>query len=215
MDKIAFKKEEINISTSRQSFDVSKGKPQAVSEKIWQKFQVLKERTEIITKKSFKKHINNQKNTVQLNDEGKNEILLKTKEEMTYSPTNTDQGKREKISAVSKSIPSSSISDYEDVQQYFGVNDHLHLDAGISYRPKSSLEKQIDDAITSGNIDRAEILSDRLATRNFAVKVVEAVSARNYVKRQRDDNELYKSRKKKKLHWGFEHKQPWETKSNM
>ncbi|KAJ8316827.1 hypothetical protein KUTeg_004731 [Tegillarca granosa] len=64
------------------------------------------------------------------------------------------------------------------------------------YTPNTKLDDAIDDAISKGNFETAEKLSDHLAVRE-------------------KEEESTKAKKKKTLPWGFAHKQRWETKSNM
>lgn len=79
----------------------------------------------------------------------------------------------------------------------------------------SQLEKQLNTAISSNQVDLAETISDCLAQ-----KQTELEQARD-IQREKFQNELdAKKRKsevkqKKKLAWRFEAKQKWETKSNM
>ena len=69
--------------------------------------------------------------------------------------------------------------------------------------------------MAEGDIDKAEELSDRLATRELGVKIAKAVACRNFVKAKQEAEAAQEARKKKKLAWGFEAKKRWETKSNM
>ena len=63
--------------------------------------------------------------------------------------------------------------------------------------------------------DVAEQLSDRLATRDFGVKIAEAIDAKRFIVKREHDAAVKKAAKKKKLAWTFQPKHRWETKGNM
>ncbi|XP_054687499.1 protein FAM204A isoform X2 [Grus americana] len=79
----------------------------------------------------------------------------------------------------------------------------------------SGLELSIEKSVAEGDIDKAEELSDRLATRELGVKIAKAAACRNFVKAKQEAEAAQEAQKKKKLAWGFEAKKRWETKSNM
>ena len=66
-----------------------------------------------------------------------------------------------------------------------------------------SIQKELEKAIESNNINLADELSDKLS--NEQIKL-------NTIKQQIQKTE---SNKNRKLFWRFEAKQRWETKSNM
>jgi len=75
---------------------------------------------------------------------------------------------------------------------------------------------EITDAIKKGHFKEAESLSEQLTTQDFAAKVASAIQSRDFAeKREIEEHDKTKKRKKKKLHWGFEQKQRWESKGNM
>ncbi|KAM9847350.1 protein FAM204A isoform 2-T2 [Aulostomus maculatus] len=105
---------------------------------------------------------------------------------------------------------------WDGLKQYFGVNDRFHPPACSNPPPKSGLEKSIERAIAEGDIAKAEEMSDRLATRELAVKIAEAADCRDFVQRKQEEDALRAVQKRKKqIAWGFEAKKRWETKSNM
>ncbi|XP_061546866.1 protein FAM204A isoform X2 [Phycodurus eques] len=105
---------------------------------------------------------------------------------------------------------------WNGLKQYFGVNDRFHPPACSSPPPKSGLEKSIEKAIAEGDTAKAEEMSDRLATRELAVKIAEATDCRDFVQRKQEEDALRAAKKRKKqIAWGFEAKKRWETKSNM
>ncbi|XP_073338215.1 protein FAM204A isoform X1 [Pagrus major] len=105
---------------------------------------------------------------------------------------------------------------WDELKQYFGVNDRFHPPACSNPPPKSGLEKSIEKAIAEGDIAKAEEMSDRLATRELAVNIAQAADCRDFVQRKQEEEALRAAQKRKKeIAWGFEAKKRWETKSNM
>ncbi|XP_070697298.1 protein FAM204A isoform X2 [Pempheris klunzingeri] len=105
---------------------------------------------------------------------------------------------------------------WDELKQYFGVNDRFHPPACSKPPPKSGLEKSIERAIAEGDIAKAEEMSDRLATRELAVNIAQAADCRDFVRRKQEEEALRAAQKRKKeIAWGFEAKRRWETKSNM
>ncbi|XP_053189022.1 protein FAM204A isoform X3 [Scomber japonicus] len=105
---------------------------------------------------------------------------------------------------------------WDGLKQYFGVNDRFHPPACSKPPPKSGLEKSIEGAIAEGDIAKAEEMSDRLATRELAVKIAQAADCRDFVQRKQEEEALRAAQKRKRqIPWGFEAKKRWETKSNM
>ncbi|KAK6293418.1 hypothetical protein J4Q44_G00357440 [Coregonus suidteri] len=105
---------------------------------------------------------------------------------------------------------------WEGLTQYFGINDRFQPPACYKPAPKSSLEKSIESAIAEGDFGKAEEMSDRLATRELAVKIAQAADCRDFVQsKQEAEASRAAQKRKKQIAWGFEAKQRWETKSNM
>ncbi|XP_056147601.1 protein FAM204A [Lampris incognitus] len=105
---------------------------------------------------------------------------------------------------------------WNGLKQYFGVNDRFQPPGCGKPPPKSGLEKSIESAIAEGDIEKAEEMSDRLATRELAVKIAHAADCRDFVQRKQEEEDLQAAQKRKKqIAWGFEAKKRWETKSNM
>ncbi|XP_057592323.1 protein FAM204A isoform X1 [Hippopotamus amphibius kiboko] len=115
----------------------------------------------------------------------------------------------------SRSEQSSSETRLKELSQYFGVNDRFDPPVKRKKIEKSGLEKSIDQAVEEWNIEKAEELSNQLATRELGVKIAKAIACHNFVKAKKDAENSQVARKKKKLAWGFEAKKRWETKSNM
>ncbi|XP_016127716.1 protein FAM204A-like [Sinocyclocheilus grahami] len=81
---------------------------------------------------------------------------------------------------------------------------------------QSGLEKSIESAIAEGDCGKAEELSDRLATRELAVKIAQAADCRDFTRTKQEAEASRAARKRRKqIAWGFEAKKRWETKSNM
>jgi hypothetical protein len=76
----------------------------------------------------------------------------------------------------------------------------------------NQLEKQLDSAIASNQVDLAEKLSDCLANKQSELKVNKAYLKHQF---QLEIKKKQEEKKKKKLAWTFEAKKRWETKSNM
>ncbi|XP_017279735.1 protein FAM204A isoform X2 [Kryptolebias marmoratus] len=105
---------------------------------------------------------------------------------------------------------------WNDLKQYFNVNDRFLPPACSRPPPQSGLEKSMEKAIAEGDVAKAEEMSDRLATREMAVRVSQAASCRDFVQQKEEEEAVRAAQKRKKqLSWGFEAKQRWETKSNM
>ncbi|XP_061693862.1 protein FAM204A [Syngnathoides biaculeatus] len=152
--------------------------------------------------------------------------LRKKKEEtkMTKIPTKRRRKRRPCKKATEGEMPTETSlvrqeeleNHWNGLKQYFGVNDRFHPPACSSTSPKSGLEKSIERAIAEGDTAKAEEMSDRLATRELAVKIAEATDCRDFVRRKREEDALRAAKKRKKqIAWGFEAKKRWETKSNM
>lgn len=107
-------------------------------------------------------------------------------------------------------------SDWTRVREFLTVNDHLagpvsHGDCG----PKTELESLVDAAIAEGDFDKAEMLSNHLADRQFAVKIANAFAARRCDEEQKAKKLKEYVKRQKKLPWGFEAKERWQMKGNM
>ncbi|XP_023585765.1 protein FAM204A isoform X2 [Trichechus manatus latirostris] len=116
---------------------------------------------------------------------------------------------------TSCSEQSSNETQWKELTEYFGVNDRFDPPVKKKKIDKSGLEKSIDQAVEEWNIEKAEELSNHLATRELGVKIAKAIACHNFVKAKKEAENSQVVRKKKKLAWGFEAKKRWETKSNM
>ncbi|KAK1905250.1 Protein FAM204A [Dissostichus eleginoides] len=161
-----------------------------ISQEMWQKFQDLRKKNEKI--KTMKVP---QKRKRRRHKKG-------TKSEETTETSREHQEEHEQH--------------WNELKQHFGVNDRFHPPACSKPPPKSGLEKSIEGAIAEGDIAKAEEMSDRLATRELAVKIAQAADCRDFVQHKQEEEALRAAQKRKnQISWGFEAKRRWETKSNM
>ncbi|KAM4029868.1 protein FAM204A [Anomaloglossus baeobatrachus] len=104
----------------------------------------------------------------------------------------------------------------DTLQKYFGVDDRLKPPVCSKVMRKSRLEQNLDEALSRGEIQQAEKLSDSLATREIAVKITKAAAYHRHMKAQEEPQSPQDTANKTKPPaWGFEAKKRWETKSNM
>lgn len=115
----------------------------------------------------------------------------------------------------SHSEQSSSETQWKELTQYFGANDRFEPPVKQKKVEKSGLEKRIDQAVEEWDVEKAEELSNQLATRELGVKIAKAIACHKFVEAKKEAENSQAARKKKKLAWGFEAKKRWETKSNM
>ncbi|XP_034754781.1 protein FAM204A isoform X4 [Etheostoma cragini] len=160
-----------------------------ISQEMWQKFQDLRKKKDEMKTMKFPRRRKRQR-------------LKKGTESEEPTETRERQENREKH--------------WDELKQHFGVNDRFHPPACSKPPPQSGLEKSIERAIAEGDIAKAEEMSDRLATRELAVKIAQAADCRDFVQRKQEEEALRAAQKRKnQIAWGFEAKRRWETKSNM
>ncbi|XP_078129495.1 protein FAM204A isoform X2 [Sander vitreus] len=160
-----------------------------ISQEMWQKFQDLRKKKD-------------EMKTVKVPRRRKRRRLKKGTESEEPTETRERQEDREKH--------------WDELKQHFGVNDRFHPPACSKPPPQSGLEKSIERAIAEGDIAKAEEMSDRLATRELAVKIAQAADCRDFVQHKQEEEALRAAQKRKnQIAWGFEAKRRWETKSNM
>eukprot|EP00063_Salmo_salar_P080139 XP_014054974.1 PREDICTED: protein FAM204A isoform X5 [Salmo salar] len=93
---------------------------------------------------------------------------------------------------------------WDGLTQYFGINDRFQPPACSKPAPKSSLEKSIESAIAEGDFGKAEEMSDRLATRELAVKIAQATDCRDFVQsKQEVEASRAAQKRKEQIAWGF------------
>nr|XP_023417231.1 protein FAM204A isoform X3 [Cavia porcellus] len=123
-----------------------------------------------------------------------------------------DKLKNEKESQSQQSLHENQ---WKELTQYFGANDRFEPPVKKKKVEKSGLEKRIDQAVEEWDVEKAEELSNQLATRELGVKIAKAFACHKFVQAKKEIENSQAARKKKKLAWGFEAKKRWETKSNM
>lgn len=171
--------------------DVPTSSMSGISQEMWQKFQDLRKKNDEM--KTMKGPAGRRKK--------RRPHKKGTKSE---EPTETRERKEERE------------KHWDDLKQHFGANDRFHPPACSKPPPKSGLEKSIETAIAEGDIAKAEDMSDRLATRELAVKIAQAADCRDFVRCKQEEEALRAAQKRKdQIAWGFEAKRRWETKSNM
>ena len=57
---------------------------------------------------------------------------------------------------------------WQEVKQFLDVNKHLEQPIPSTSSPQSGLEVKVDEAINRGDINTAEVLSDKLAARDVS-----------------------------------------------
>ncbi|XP_064649596.1 protein FAM204A-like [Lineus longissimus] len=167
-------------------------KPKGVKQHLWEKFQSLQQR-----KETQKLIAANDKNRAREKPAGKSR-------------------KRKNEERVDDAGPSTKVQiGWEDVKPFLGINNHLKEVEKGRHAPKTKLEEKIDEAINLGDLETAEKLSDHLSNREFGTKIAEAFDAKRYAEKKQREDTVAKERAQKKLKWGFDHKERWETKGNM
>ncbi|KAK5853686.1 hypothetical protein PBY51_014819 [Eleginops maclovinus] len=160
-----------------------------ISQEMWQKFQDLRK---------------------------KNEEIKTMKVPQKRKRRRHKKGTKSEETAETREHQEEHDEHWNELKQHFGVNDRFHPPACSKPPPKSGLEKSIEGAIAEGDIAKAEEMSDRLATRELAVKIAQAADCRDFVQRKQEEEALRAAQKRKnQISWGFEAKRRWETKSNM
>ncbi|XP_037126781.1 protein FAM204A isoform X1 [Syngnathus acus] len=163
-----------------------------ISQEMWQKFNDLRKKKDEMKMMKLPRKKRRKRRQCKKETEGK-------------EPTETSRERQEELE-----------KHWDGLKQYFGVNDRFHPPACSNLSQKSGLEKSIERAIAEGDTAKAEEMSDRLATRELAVKIAEAADCRDFVQHKQEEDALRAAKKRKKqIAWGFEAKKRWETKSNM
>jgi len=207
---------------------------QGISKKTWDRFSALKERRERQSRRSTANQIRDIKSSLASKIETEfsnpdelaalhsNNVELSSLHPKEKQPKRATQSSDNRLQMSSSSRcqerpqeHDTTESSWLEVKPYLGINSHLNDDTGGSAAPKSGLELSVNRAVALQEYDVAEQLSDRLATREFGVKIAEAIDAKRFIAKREHDAAVTKAAKKKKLAWGFEPKHRWETKGNM
>ncbi|GFO42011.1 protein fam204a-like isoform x1 [Plakobranchus ocellatus] len=197
-------------------------KPKNVPVHLWEKFKSLEKRTNETTQRSTEKRIKHLQKTIlktvskELSSSGDREILRE--HDVTFDVPMQRGQKRKIIQEVEDDSASGSIessSDKTEILNLMKINDHLQTTDFSKPPPETALEKQLASAIKEGHFSTAEAISDKIATLEAGEKVAAAFDAKRFLQRKKEEKETAKIKMKKKLNWGFEPKQRWETKGNM
>jgi len=201
-----------------------------ISKKTLDRFAALKERRERQTHRSTARRIRDIKSAlasrIETEFSNADEIAALQSNNVEISSFCAKEKQQTKTAGIADK-PASSCSgtlaecsstgetSWLEIKPYLGINSHLNDDTGGSAAPKTGLELSISRAIALQEYDVAEDLSDQLATRDFGVKVAEAIDAKRFRAKREHDAAVKKAAKKRKLAWTFEPKHRWETKGNM
>lgn len=170
-------------------------KPIRVSAGKWQKFQRLKERRRELCKP--------------LPGRKKGKVIKPRNSKEPGFTSETETKSRSQIFNENRSA-------WKEVCQNIDVNDHLAQHSIAKEKPKSKLEEEIDKAVKQGDFTQAEAISDEIAQQELGVRIVGAIEVRDYKKcKELEEKSQQAKKKKKKLVWGFEQKERWESKGNM
>ncbi|GBN99140.1 hypothetical protein AVEN_101765-1, partial [Araneus ventricosus] len=105
---------------------------------------------------------------------------------------------------------------WNEVKPYLNVNSHLQGPVSHGgWGPKNEIEAMIVDAIKEEDFEKAELLSDTLANKQFAGKICKAFAAKREHEITEEQKAVEKAKKLKKIRWTFEVKEKWQMKGNM
>nr|BAB27596.2 unnamed protein product [Mus musculus] len=99
----------------------------------------------------------------------------------------------------SHSEQSSNETQWRQLTQYFGANDRFEPPVKQKKVEKSGLEKRIDQAVEEWDVEKAEELSNQLATRELGVKIAKAIAC----------HKLLKPKGRLKIHRLLERRRNW------
>ncbi|XP_028391485.1 protein FAM204A-like [Dendronephthya gigantea] len=171
-----------------------KEKPSNVAAEKWLKFQKLKERRQEMCKA----------------------LPEKTRRKRPRKTINDDDAcSSQTVKKSTREILKDNREPWSELSSNIDANIHLNQDSTSKQKSKSKLEERLDEALMEGNFSEAEKLSDEISEQELSVKIADAIEVREYKKQKELEEKLKKSKKKKKLLWGFEQKEKWESKGNM
>ncbi|XP_032889859.1 protein FAM204A isoform X3 [Amblyraja radiata] len=141
--------------------DIDEECPSGVSLQLWKKFQELKERRNAINKFSFKKRARRKRKIAGA------ESLTNVGGNSEDPSIKSQKSKQEQESEAESSQLATREAHWNELRQYFGADDRFKSPACSTLLSKTNLEKNLDKAIATGDIDEAERLSDNLAVRKI------------------------------------------------
>ncbi|CAG8766356.1 30396_t:CDS:2 [Racocetra persica] len=184
--------------------------PPGVKLEQWKRLQELKRRREEVQNGGGKKkNKQDDRSSTNCREELEEKSGRKYSDSSSAPDQTTSQSSTHHLDqTISPIIPKGLI-------KYVNMNSHLKgVDHG-RLAPKGRLEKELDKAVESGELELASKISDQIAQRNYENTMREAIERKEYDERKKREEELKAKKKKPKLKWGFESKHRWETKSNM
>ncbi|GFU31108.1 uncharacterized protein NPIL_259701 [Nephila pilipes] len=123
---------------------------------------------------------------------------------------------KEQNIAVCEPTKETEEKEWKEIKPYLTVNSHLQGPVSHGeWGPKSEVESLIDDAIAGGDFEKAEILSDTLANREFAGKIYKAYNAKRQHETNKEQEAIAKAKRMKNIRWTFDAKPRWELKGHM
>ncbi|KAI4894112.1 hypothetical protein NFI96_026092, partial [Prochilodus magdalenae] len=177
---------------------------------LWQKFKDLQKEREVQTvdqphRKRRRKR--RQRKGIQMNLENRL-VILKRKAHVPQLQDKCRLYIQSRIALVSLAVNLSQPEEerakrWEELTQYFGANDRFQPPACSRPLLKSGLEKSMESAIAEGDYAKAEELSDKLATREMAVKIAQAADCRDFARAKQEEEASRDARKRRKqVAWG-------------
>ncbi|GIY37307.1 uncharacterized protein CDAR_261551 [Caerostris darwini] len=116
----------------------------------------------------------------------------------------------------SKNIKEKEEEEWKSVKPFLNVNNHLQGPVSHGeWGPKNEVESLIDKALQEADFEKAELLSDTLANKQFAGKICKAFAAKRQNEKLEEQKASEMLQKKKKIRWTFETKERWQMKGNM
>jgi len=174
-------------------------KSKMISER-WERLQSIRAKKEALDVCKTKRKSDNEESTT-------------TQTKPTNNSGDKNKGKRKQgLTPITFVSPAQKAMD--SIKPYMNPNPHL---AGVTskFDPQTALEKKLDVAVSKGDYDEAERLSDQIETQRVAAGVVIGVAARKYEKEKEASEKRQRENKKQRLFWGFDSKSRWESKGAM
>ncbi|GFX26001.1 uncharacterized protein TNCV_2303821 [Trichonephila clavipes] len=123
---------------------------------------------------------------------------------------------KEQNSVSEESTEKKEEKEWKGIKPYLTINSHLQGPVSHGeWGPKNEVESLIDDAIAEGDFEKAELLSDTLANREFAGKICKAYAAKRQHENNKEQEAIAKAQRMKKIRWTFDAKARWELKGHM
>ncbi|CAG8439408.1 6786_t:CDS:2, partial [Acaulospora morrowiae] len=182
----------METSTDAQSTAKSKD-PSTVKPEQWKRLQELKRRREEIKDEGSKR-----KKPKRISADG---TLNKEKEKFKETKTSTFTQNQVNFQPPLSSKPIITQLP-KNLSNYIHMNSHLKgVDHG-RLATKCRVEKELDQAVKNGDLDKASKISDQIAQRNYEKMIKEAIERKEFDEKRRKEEALKAKKKKPKLKWG-------------